>query len=103
MVRFRLFARQYKVSYVRFGKLMNFSGSVESRVIMNFDRVEFTEKISGKTSRIRFSGIHHPTLRFLHRWLSFTLFPTRELCSVTLSELRCMYVMVKKIWCVPVA
>jgi hypothetical protein len=42
-------------------------------------------------------------LRLLHRWLSFTLFPMRELRSVTVAEFRCLYAMVRKIWYSPVA
>jgi hypothetical protein len=42
--------------------------------MVNFDRLEFSDEISVKSSRIRFSDIHNPTIRFLHRWLSFTLF-----------------------------
>jgi hypothetical protein len=41
----------------------------------NFNKVEFSEAISGKFTRLRSSGIHNPTLSFLHRWMSFTLFP----------------------------
>jgi hypothetical protein len=63
----------------------------------NFIRVEFCDEILGKSSRIRFIDIHNPTLRFLHRWMSFTLFPMRKLRSVTIAELRCSYAMVHKI------
>jgi hypothetical protein len=63
----------------------------------NFSRVEFCVEISEKSSRIRFSDIHNPTLRFLHRWMSFTLFPMRGLCSITAAELKCLYAMVHKI------
>jgi hypothetical protein len=65
--------------------------------MVNFDRLEFSDDISGKTSRIRFSDIHNPTLRFLHRWMPFTLFLMRELRFVTVAELRCLYAMVHRI------
>jgi hypothetical protein len=71
--------------------------------MVNFDRLEFSDEISGKTSRIRFSDIHNPTLRFLHRWMPFTLFLMRELRSVTVAELRCLYAMVHRIKYTPVA
>jgi hypothetical protein len=35
--------------------------------MVNFDRLEFSDEIFGKSSRIRFSDIQNPTLRFLHR------------------------------------
>jgi len=76
---------------------MDFFGSLDPRAMKNFDRVDLTERISDKINRIRFNDIQHPTPRFLHRWLSFTLFPTRELCFVTLSEQRCLYAMVHKV------
>jgi hypothetical protein len=63
----------------------------------NFSAVEFCDEILGKSGRIRFSNIHNPTLNFLHRWLSFTLFPMRELCSIAVTEFRCLYAMVRKI------
>jgi hypothetical protein len=71
--------------------------------MVNFDRLEFSDEISGKSSRIRFSDIHIPTLRFLHRWLSFMLFLMWELCSVTVAEFRCLYAMVSRIKYTPVA
>jgi hypothetical protein len=60
----------------------------------NFSRVEFCDEIPGKSNRIRFNDIHNPSLRFLHRWLSFTLFPLRELHSVTVAEIWCLHAMV---------
>jgi hypothetical protein len=56
----------------------------------------------GKSTRLRFSDIHNPSLRFLHRWLSFTLFPMIELHSVSTPELKCMFAMVNKIKYTPV-
>jgi hypothetical protein len=35
--------------------------------------------------------------------MSFTLFLMRELCSITIVEVKCLYVMVHKIWYSPVA
>jgi hypothetical protein len=56
-----------------------------------------------KYARLRFSDIHNPSLRFLHRWMSITLFPMVELRSVTTPELKCMFVMVNRIKYTPVA
>jgi hypothetical protein len=65
--------------------------------------VEFSEAMSGKSARLRFSDIHNPNLRFLHRWMSFTLFPTIELHSVTTPKLKCQFAMVNRIKYTPVA
>jgi hypothetical protein len=56
-----------------------------------------------KSAMLRFSDIHNPSLRFLHRWMSFTLFPMAELHSVTTPELKCLFAMVKRIKYTPVA
>jgi hypothetical protein len=69
----------------------------------NNNKVEFSDAISGKSARLRFSDIHNPSLRFLHRWMSFTLFPMAELCSVTTPELKSLFAMVNRIKYTPVA
>jgi hypothetical protein len=65
--------------------------------------VEFSDVISRKFTRLRFSDIHNPTLRFLHRWMSFTLFPMAELRSVATLELKSPFPMVNRIKYTPVA
>jgi hypothetical protein len=96
---FPLFRRRYECAYPQFSKHMDFFSSrlLESPTIVNFDRLEFSDEISRKSSRIRFSDIHNPTLRFLHRLLSFTLFLMRELCSISVVEFRCLYATVLRI------
>jgi hypothetical protein len=69
----------------------------------NFNKVEFSDAISRKSTRLRFSDIHNTSLRFLHRWMSFTLFPMAELCSVATPELKCLFAMVNRIKYTPVA
>jgi hypothetical protein len=69
----------------------------------NFSIVEFCVEISEKSSRIRFSDVYNPTLRFFHRWMSFTLFPMRDLHFVIVAKLKCVYAMVHKIRYSPVA
>jgi hypothetical protein len=59
----------------------------------------FLEKIT----KLRFNDIHNPSLRFLHRWMSFTLFPMEELHSVATREIKCLFVMVNRIKYNPVA
>jgi hypothetical protein len=69
----------------------------------NFNNVEFSDAISGKSTRLRFSDIHNPSLRFLHRWMPFKIIPMVELCSVTTPELKCLFAMVNRIKYTPVA
>jgi hypothetical protein len=87
-----------------FSKLLDFSKSClpESTAMRNFNKVEFSDTISGKSARLRFSDIHNPSLRFLHRWMSFTLFPIMELRSVTTAKLKCLFAMVNRIKYTPV-
>jgi hypothetical protein len=104
-VSFRLFGKEFEVDYSQFSELLDFSSSciLDPRAIKNFSRVDFYVEISEKSNRIRFSDIHNPTLRFLHRWMSFMLFLMRELHSITIVEVKCMYAMVHKIQYSPVA
>jgi hypothetical protein len=69
----------------------------------NFNKVEFSDAISRKSTKLRFSDIHNPSLRFLHRWMSFTLFPMAELRYVATPELKCLFAMVNRIKYTPVA
>jgi hypothetical protein len=69
----------------------------------NSNKGEFSDAISEKSTRLRFGDIHNPSLRFLHRWMSFTLFPLAELCSVATPELKCLFAMVNRIKYTPVA
>jgi hypothetical protein len=69
----------------------------------NFNKVEFSDAISGKSTRLSFSDIHNPSLRFLHRLMSFMLFPMVEFHSVATPELKCLFAMVNRIKYTPVA
>jgi hypothetical protein len=44
----------------------------------------------------RTDELHHPTLRFLHKWLGFTLFPKEDFRVVWIEELKLLYAMIKK-------
>ena len=52
-----------------------------------FNQSDFSMEILGKLAGTRFNEIHNLTLRFLHRWLVFTLFPRKDMRSVTIAEL----------------
>jgi hypothetical protein len=104
-VKFRPLGKSFSCDFSSFGELLDFSKSClpESSAMRNFNKVEFSDAISGKITRLRFSDIHNPCLRFLHRWMSFTLFPMTELSSVATPELKCLFVMVNRIKYNPVA
>jgi hypothetical protein len=103
-MKFRLFGKSFGCDFSRFSELLDFSKSClpESSAMRNFNTVEFSDAISGKSARLRFNDIHNPSLRFLHRWMSFTLFPMVDLRYVTTPELKCLLAMVKRIKYTPV-
>jgi hypothetical protein len=104
-VKFHLFAKSFGCDFFCFSELLDFSKSClpESNDMRNFNKVEFSDAISGKFTSLRFSEIHNPSLRFLHRWTSFTLFPLAELCSIATPELKCLFAMVNRIKYTPIA
>jgi hypothetical protein len=95
-VKFRLFRKSFGCDFSRFSELLDFFKSClpESSAMRNFNMVEFSDAIYGKFTRPRFSDIHNPSLRFLHRWLSFMLFPMVELRYVATPVLKCLFAMV---------
>jgi hypothetical protein len=103
-VKFRLFRKSFGCDLSHFNELLDFSKSclLKSTAMRNFNKVEFSDTISRKSARLRFSDIHKPSLRFLHRWMSFTLFPIVELYFVTTAELKCLFAMVNRIKYTPV-
>jgi hypothetical protein len=96
-VKFHLFGKSFGCDFSRFSELLDFSKSclLESSAMRNFNKVEFSDAISGKSARLRFSDIHNTSLRFLHRWMSFTLFPMVELHSVTTPKPKCLFARIK--------
>jgi hypothetical protein len=98
-VKFYLLGKSFGFDHSHFSELLDFSKSClpESSAMRNFNKVEFSDAISRKSTRLRVSDIHNPGLRFLHRWMSFMLFPMVELCSVSTSEFKCLFAMVNRI------
>jgi hypothetical protein len=104
-IKFYLFGKSFGCDFSRFSELLDFSKYYlpKSIAMRNFNMLEFSDAISGKSARLRFSDIHNPSLRFLHRWMSFTLFPIVKLCSVTTPKLKYLFAMVYRIKYTPVA
>jgi hypothetical protein len=104
-MKFHLFKKSLGCDFSCFSELLDLLKSClsESSALRNFEKVEFSDAIFVKSTRLRFSDIHNPSLRFLHRWMSFMLFPMAELHSVTTTELKCLFAMVNRIKYTPVA
>jgi hypothetical protein len=88
-MKFRLFGKSFDCEFSYFSELLDFSKSClpKSTAMRKFNKVEFSDAISRKSAR----------LWFLHRWMSFTLFPMAKLCSITTPELKCLFAMVNRI------
>jgi hypothetical protein len=104
-MKFCLFKKSFGCDLSHFCELLDFSKSClpESTAMRNFNNVEFSNSISRKSARLRFSAINNPSPRFLHRCLSFMLFPKVKLRSITTAELKCLFAMVNGIKYTPVA
>jgi hypothetical protein len=104
-VKFHLFGKSFGCDLSHFSELLDFSKSClpESTAMGNLNKVEFSDAISRKSARLRFSDIHNPSIRFLQRWMPFTLFPVVELHSITTVELKCLFAMVNRIRYTPIA
>jgi hypothetical protein len=98
-VTFCMFGKSFGCDFSSFSELLDFSKSCfpESIAMRYFNKVKFSDAISRKSARFRFTDIHNTNLRFLHRWMSFTLFPMAELHSITTPELKCLVAMVNRI------
>jgi hypothetical protein len=104
-MKFHPFGKSFGCDFSHFSELLDFYKSClpESSALRNINKVEFSDATSGKFPRLKFSDIHSPSLRFLHRCMSFMLFPMVELCSVATSELKCLFAMVNRIKYTPIA
>jgi hypothetical protein len=68
-MKLHLFRKLFGCDFSYFSEFLDFSKSclLESSAMRNFNKVEFSDAISGKSARLRFSDIHNLSLRFLHR------------------------------------
>jgi hypothetical protein len=66
--------------------------------LQDFDKLKFLRDISWKTDFFRphTNDIQHPTLRFMHKWLGFTMFPRLDTRPVRIDDLKLLYAMVKR-------
>lgn len=66
--------------------------------IQDFDSTKFWRQISKNPVcyRPHTSDIHHPTLRFMHKWLVFSLFPRADFRTVRNDEPKLLCAMVKR-------
>ena len=100
-VSFRFFGKEFSFPWKNFSELLGFPTQCTIDVdsaIQDFDRNKFWREISKEIVcyRPRTNDIHHPTLRFMHKWLGFSLFPRNDFRTVRNDELKLLYAMVKR-------
>jgi hypothetical protein len=63
-MKFGLFGKSYGCDLSHFSELLDFSKSClpESTAMRNFNKVDFSDTISRKSTRLKFSDIHNPSL-----------------------------------------
>jgi hypothetical protein len=68
-MKFCLFGKSFVCDFSHFSELLDFSKSClpKSSAMRNFNKVEFSDAIFEKFTRLRLGDIHNPSLRFLHR------------------------------------
>ena len=66
--------------------------------LQDFDKAKFGRETSRKPNiyHPRTNDIHHPTLRFMHKWIGFSLFPRPDFRTIRVDDLKLLYAMVKR-------
>jgi hypothetical protein len=100
-VTFRLFGKDFFVPWKNFSELLRFLAQCIVDVdtaIQDFDRTKFWQEISKELTcyRPRTNEIHHSTLRFMHKWLGFSLFSRNNFRTIRNDKLKLLYAMVKR-------
>jgi len=69
-------------------------------VFNDFNKDNFWENITTKKperkQKYTTEEVHHPTLRFMLKWLAFIFFPREKLNTIRQDELHLLYIMIKK-------
>jgi hypothetical protein len=100
-VEFRLFNRSFTMTWKTLSTTLGFAENCSLDVdasLHYFDRSHFWTDISNlkSTRKPTTNEIHHPTLRFMHKWLATTIFPKEELGTIRNEEMKLLYAMIKK-------
>jgi hypothetical protein len=101
-VYFRLFKREFYPTWRELSDLLNFPSNIPidiDEALGDFEKHKFWTEISKHTVFYshRTSDIEHPTLRFFHKYLGFTVFPHDDTSKVRVVDLQLMYAAIKNI------
>lgn len=100
-IQFRLFRKEFSSSWKDLSLLLGFNSQCVVDVdhaLQDFDRQKFWKEISvlNEFHRPRTNDIQHPTLRFLHKWLGFSMFPRLDTRPVRIDDRKLLYAVVKR-------
>ena len=106
-VNFRLFRKEYHLSWKDLSLHLGFDKTCKvnfSNAFPDFNKRMFWKSILGLPfcKKPRTHDTHNPTLRLMHKWFGFTLFPRADVQIVRKDELILLYAMVKRIKVSPV-
>jgi len=100
-VTFRIFGEQHTYTWKQFSTLLGFDKICNNNLgkdVEGFDKVDFWKEItdSDDSSLPRTNEIHNPTLCFMHRWISMTLYPRNDIRTVRIDEMKILYAMINR-------
>lgn len=106
---FRFFGTTYVVNWKQLSTYLGFDSKCSTDVNSSsyqFHRPSFWELVTriawAPNSKPKNSDIHHPTLKFLHRWIAVTLFPRADSRTVREDEMRILFAVIHKTKVAPV-
>ena len=99
---FHLFEKEYYLTWRNLSSHLGFSTKCSidlDHALRGFNRHEFWRMISSQNIVGKFQprnmNIHHPPLRFMHRWIAMTLFARQDIRFVYHAEMQILYAMLK--------
>jgi len=104
-VSFRLFGKCYYCSWQELAKHIGFDAKKccinLATALPGYNRANFFTEIStiiptDPKFRPANANIHHPTLKFMQKWIAITLFPRHDFHRLLDVELQCLYAIVHK-------
>jgi hypothetical protein len=108
-ISFYLFQKEYNVSWKDLSLHRGFHRrcSIETdHALYDFNRNKFWGGILGEivigTFKPHNTQIQHPTLRFMHRLIAMTFFPSHDIRWIRVPDLKMLFVVVKKIKVAPI-
>lgn len=86
-IKFRMFNKSFTITWKNLSVMLGFSNQCVLDVldaIPDFDTDNFWESITARKpgNKLTTDEVHHPTIRFLFKWLALIFFPREELNTI---------------------